>query len=133
MASRADPRTLVAAGVIAALTGAATGVFWGAMSGAYDGACTPGNPFCSFGRAIVGAEILLATVAGTSLLTLFALSMTRLRPRRPVVLTALLAPLALAVVYHFTDALGAYRIALLAAVSAVLHVGVAWTARTAVR
>ncbi|WP_410613209.1 hypothetical protein [Amycolatopsis sp. lyj-109] len=120
-------------GVIAAFTGAGTGVFWVAMSGTYDRLCAPDNAFCSLGQLIVGAGIFLATVTGTSLLTLFALSMTRLRPKRPVVLTALLAPLAFLVAYNLTDALGAYRIALLAAVSVVLHVGVAWGARTAVR
>ncbi len=128
---RADPRTLLAVAVIAAFTGAGTGVFWSAMAGTY--VCATGNPFCSLGQLILGAEVFLATVAGTLLLTLLALSMTRLRPKRPIVLTALSAPLASAVAYNLTGGIGAYRIALLALVSAALHVGVAWLARTGVR
>ncbi|MEU4518505.1 hypothetical protein AB0F52_07260 [Amycolatopsis sp. NPDC024027] len=130
---RADPRTLVAVALIAAFTGAGTGAFWTAMAGKYDRLCTTGNPFCSLGQVILGAEIFLATAAGTLLLTLLALSMTRLRPKRPIVLTALLVPLASAVAYNLTGGIGAYRIALLALVSAALHVWVAWLARTGVR
>jgi hypothetical protein len=128
---RADPRALVAVAVIAAVTGAGTGAFWSAMAGSY--VCATGNPFCSLGRLVLGAEIFLATVAGTLLVTLLALSMTRLRPKRPIVLTALVVPLASAVAYNLTGGIGAYRIALLALVSAALHVWVAWIARTGVR
>jgi hypothetical protein len=128
---RADPRTLVAVAVIGAVTGAGTGVFWTAMAGSY--VCATGNPFCSLGQLIRGMEIFLATVAGTLLLTLLALSMTRLRPKRPIVLAALLVPLASVVAYNLTGGIGAYRIALLALVSAAPHVWVAWLARTGVR
>lgn len=129
----ADPRVLVAVGTFAGLTGAATGLFWGAMSGRYDRLCDGGNQMCAFGVWLLGLIVFFATVAGASLLTWFAVSMTRMWPKVPIVLAAALAPLALAIVYNLTGALGGYRILLLAAVSALLHVGVARSARVDVR
>ncbi|MEV6623544.1 hypothetical protein AB0M83_43135 [Amycolatopsis sp. NPDC051106] len=126
---RADPRVLVAVGAFGGLTGAATGVFWVAMSGRYDRVCDDGNQMCWLGVGFLGLIVFFATVAGSSLVTWFAVSMTRMGPKAPIVLTASLAPLALAVVYNVTGTLGGYRIALLAAVSAVLHIGVARAAR----
>lgn len=120
-------------GSIAALTGAATGAFWVAMSGRYDRLCAPDAELCVLGQAFLGLVVLVATIAGTSLLTLLFLSTTRLRPKPPIALAASLAPLVLLIPYNLTGALGAYRIALLAAVSAALQVGVAWAARTGVR
>ncbi|HEY3471664.1 MAG TPA: hypothetical protein VGL47_41490 [Amycolatopsis sp.] len=130
---RAEPRALGAVGSIAALTGAATGAFWVAMSGRYDRLCAPDAELCVLGQAFLGLVVLVATIAGTSLLTLLFLSTTRLRPKPPIALAASLAPLVLLIPYNLTGALGAYRIALLAAVSAALQVGVAWAARTGVR
>jgi hypothetical protein len=120
-------------GTIAGLTGAATGLFWVAMSGRYDRLCDGGNQMCALGEWLLGLIVFFATVAGALLLTWLALSMTRMWPKAPIVLTAALAPLALAIVYNVTGALGGYRILLLAAVSALLHVGVARAARVGVR
>ncbi|GLY35714.1 hypothetical protein Amsp01_017380 [Amycolatopsis sp. NBRC 101858] len=130
---RADPRALVAVGVAGLVTGAATGLFWLAMSGRYDRLCDGGNQMCALGVWLLALIVFFATVAGALLLTWLAVSMTRLWPKAPIVLTAALAPLASAVVYNVTDALGGYRIALLAAVSALLHAGVARAARVGVR
>jgi hypothetical protein len=130
---RADPRALVAVGFVALVTGAATGLFWVAMSGRYDRLCDGGNQMCALGVWLLGLIVFFATVAGSSLLTWLAVSMTRMWPKLPIVLTASLAPLAFAAVYNVAGALGGYRIPLLAAVSALLHVWVAWAARTGVR
>jgi hypothetical protein len=127
------PRVLVAVGAIGGLTGAATGLFWVVVSSRYDRVCDGGEETCGLGVWLLGLVVFFATVAGSSLVTWFAVSMTRMGPKAPVVLTASLAPLALVVVYNVTGALDGYRIALLAAASALLHVGVARAARIGVR
>ena len=119
-------------GLAGLVTGAATGLFWVAMSGRYDRLCGGGNQMCALGVWLLGLIVFFATVAGASLLTWLAVSMTRMWPKVPIVLTATLVPLALAVVYNVTGVLGGYRILVLAAVSALLHVGVARAARIGV-
>jgi hypothetical protein len=127
---RADPRALVAVSVTAVLTGAGTGVFWDAISGSYDRLCADAiEGFCMFSQWFLGLIVFFATLAGSSLLTLLVVSVAKVRPQLPVVLTALLAPLAFLVVYNLTGFLGAYRVLLLAAVSVLLQVIVAWPAR----
>ncbi len=120
-------------GLAGLVTGAATGLFWVVMSGRYDRLCGGGNQMCALGVWLLGLIVFFATVAGASLLTWLAVSMTRMWPKVPIVLAAALAPLALVIVYNVTGGLGGYRIALLAAVSALLHAGVARAARVGVR
>lgn len=119
-------------GVTALFNGAAAGTFWIVMSGRYDRLCDGGSPTCALGVWLLALIVFFATAAGSSLFTWFAVSMTRMGPKPPIVLTATLAPLVFAVVYNVTDALGAYRILLLAAVSALLHLGVVRAARIGV-
>ncbi|KDN20285.1 hypothetical protein [Amycolatopsis rifamycinica] len=130
---RTDPRVLVAVGTWGALIGAGAGVFWIAMSGRYDHMCDGGEETCGLGVWFLGLVVFVATAAGSSLLTLFAVNLTRLRPKPPVVVTALLAPAAFVVVYNVTGALGVFRILPLAAVSALLQVLTARRARIGVR
>lgn len=126
----ADPRALIAVSVTSALGGGATGWFWVAVSGSYEQMCADAiEGFCMFGQWFLGLFVFWATTAGSALIALLLVSVTRIRPQLPVVLTAMLAPLAFLVVFNVTEALGGYRIPLLAAVSVLLQLAVAWPAR----
>ncbi|WIY05037.1 hypothetical protein QRX60_14790 [Amycolatopsis mongoliensis] len=126
----ADPRALVAVSGSAALGGAGAGWFWVAVSGSYDQMCAGAvEGFCVFGQWFLGLVVFWATAGGSALIALLLVSVARIRPQLPVVLTAMLAPLAFLVVYNVTGALGTYRIPLLATVSVLLQLVVAWPAR----
>ncbi len=120
-------------GTLGALLGAGTGVFWVAMGGRYHHVCDGGEETCGLGVVLLGLVVFFATAAGSALLTLLAVKMTRMSRKAPIVLTALLAPAALVIVYNISGAIGAFRILLLAAVSALLHILVATAARIRVR
>ncbi|WP_410593298.1 hypothetical protein [Amycolatopsis sp. lyj-23] len=120
-------------GTLGALIGAGAGAFWVAMGGRYDRVCDGGEETCGLGVVLLGLIVFFATAAGSALLTLLAAKMTRMSPKAPIVLTALLAPAALVIVYNVSGAIGAFRILLLAAVSAFLHVLVDTVARIRVR
>ena len=128
---RADPRALVAVTVTAALTGAGAGFFWTRMSGTYYRICADAiEGYCMFSQWMVGVMVFFATVAGMSLSMLLVVSVLRLWPQLPTVLTAFLLPSGFLVVFNVAEPLGGYRIPLLAVFSALLQLAVAWTART---
>ena len=128
---RADPRALVAVGVTAAITGAGAGFFWGKVSGTYYRMCADAvEGYCVFGQGMLALLVFYATAAGLSLTMLVVVSVPRMWPQLPTVLTAMLLHFAQLVVFKVNEHLGGLRIQLLAEVYVLVQVAVTWRART---